>query len=316
MGKGIKKDYAFCLLMEAKPRVGVVGDINLDIIAFHRDLPGLGGESIAGRASLAPGGSAANVAHALAVLGVDVLLVGCVGDDAVGEMLVEELSKKGVDTTLIQRTSREPTGVTYVAVVEGERTMLAFRGANKYMEYSKIDITTLAGAELIHVSGYSLAEGSQREATARLLEEIRGDITRTLDLCRPLAELNKHEITKTLSSFNYVFMNTNEFNIIRGSVGLGSVEQLAEELGCIIVLKKGRLGCEVTTPDGDSIAIDSYESSSVDSTGAGDAFVAGFIYELLRGSSLRRCGETASKLGALAASVIGGRIPDDVKRIL
>ena len=305
-------------MVGTKPKVAVIGDINLDIIAFHRDLPSLGGESIAEKTYLTPGGSAANVAYALTLLGVETLLISCVGEDAVGSILVERLREVGVDTTLIQRTSSEPTGVTYVAVVEGERTMLACRGANKYLDYSKIDETSLTEVNLVHVSGYSLTEGRQRETTEELLENLKNKdyVTITLDLCRPIAEFNKQEIGKTLTGFDYVFMNMNEFSILKKNLGLVSVNQFAQELGCTVILKKGRMGCEIATPTGYAVDIPSFESSSVDSTGAGDAFAAGFIYELLRGSSLRKCGETANKLGALAASVIGGSIPNNVKSIL
>ncbi len=304
--------------MGAKPKVAVIGDINLDIIAFHRDLPSLGGESIAEQTYLAPGGSAANVAHALTLLGVEPLLISCVGDDVVGRMLVEKLRETGINTTLIQMTNSEPTGVTYVAVVQGERTMLACRGANKYLAYDKVDKTALTQVRLVHVSGYSLTEGSQRETTDKLLENMKdvGRITATLDLCRPLAEFSKQEICKTLTRLDYVFMNMYEFNMVKQNIGLPSVKQLAEKLGCTIILKKGRQGCEISTPAGDVIDVAGFESRSVESTGAGDAFAAGFIYELLRGSPLLRCGETANKLGALAASVIGGRIPNDLKSIL
>ena len=297
--------------------MAVIGDLNLDIIAFHRDLPSLGGESIAERTYLTPGGSAANVAHALALLGVEALLISCVGDDVIGKTLVEKLGETGVNTTLIQKTSSEPTGVTYVVVINGERTMLTCRGANKYLDHEKIDRTALADVELLHVSGYSLTEGSQREATAKLLDDMKdSDKITTLDLCRPLAELNSQYMRETLARFNYVFMNVHEYNLLRKSTGFSDAGQLAKELGCIVVLKKGRMGCEITTPAGDVVDVAGFESSSVDSTGAGDAFAAGFIYELLQGSSLRRCGETANKLGALAASVIGGRIPNDVKSVL
>lgn len=73
-------------------------------------------------------------------------------------------------------------------------------------------------------------------------------------------------------------------------------------------MKKGGDGAEIIKPGGESIKLDALDVEVVDTTGAGDAFAAGFIYELVRGASLRECGERAVKLGGVVSTSVGGRL--------
>ncbi|MEM4642323.1 MAG: PfkB family carbohydrate kinase, partial [Candidatus Caldarchaeum sp.] len=90
-------------------RIVVLGDINLDIIAFHQKFPEEGYEDMAEKAYIRHGGSAANVAHTLSLLGTSAVMIGCVGEDPLGEMLVKGLVDAGVDTAHVQKTSADIT---------------------------------------------------------------------------------------------------------------------------------------------------------------------------------------------------------------
>jgi len=289
-------------------RVAVVGDINLDIIAFHSTFPREGGEELADRAYVRHGGSGANIAHALSLLGADAVMVGCVGEDQIGRMLVAGLAEAGADTSNIQTTREDTTGVVYVVVTgNGERTMLAYRGANRHLRKDILREDALDDVAAIHISGYSFLEGAQRQTAFYILEH-SGSRLRTMDVCMPLARQTTllNHIAKQM---DYVFINAEEFKNLSRNSGVESVSALASRWGCTVVLKKGSRGCEICTKDGEIIALAAEPVEPVDTTGAGDAFAAGFIHELLRGSSLRQCGLTAVRLGAQAARTIGGRLP-------
>jgi ribokinase len=284
-------------------RAAVLGDINLDIIAFHPRFPREGGEELAERAFIRHGGSGANIAHTLSLLGVDTLLMGCVGADPVGVMLVDGLAAAGVDTSYIQRVEGEPSGLVYIIVSgRGERTMLAYRGANKYLRYKgpPKDIS------ILHISGYGLLEGEQRSTALKLLES-RGDYLMTLDMCIPLA-MNTEFLENLVGRLDCLFINSHEFRELTLHSGIMKISELASKLGCLVVLKKGESGCEISTADGDVVEVQALPVEAVDTTGAGDAFTAGFIYELMKGAPPKKCGERAVRLGALASTTIGGRI--------
>jgi ribokinase len=285
----------------------VLGDINLDIIAFHTSFPTEGGEDIAEKAIIRHGGSGANIAHTLSLLGVSTLMIGCVGRDPVGAALTEGLAAVHVDVSHIQQTEMEPSGVVYVVVTEsGERTMLTYRGANKYLRHSILKTEFLDTISLLHISGYSLLEGEQKNTAFKLLKK-RGDYLVTIDMCIPLAK-SPAILDRLTSRLDYLFINTHEFKELSQHSRVKTLSELASRLGCMVVLKKGAGGCEITSISGDVLKIPAVPVKAVDTTGAGDAFAAGFIYELIRGSPPLKCGETAVKLGALASTTVGGRI--------
>ena len=295
----------------------MVGDVNLDVIALHGELPQLGGESIAEKAYLRPGGSAANVAHALALLGVETVLLACVGEDDVGLRLVKQLHDVGVDTGDIQVTSLEPTGIAYIVVTHGgERTMLTYRGANKHLDLAKIPEEKLRYAKLLHISGYCISEERQEKQLQEVFTRLSAGTLKTLDFCKPLAEKPPEKIKQILRSFDYILLNMHELETLGRVHGLG-LDSLVKLARRGVVLKKGRLGCEALTGEGRGISIPAPSSEAKDATGAGDAFAAGLIYGLLNGLPLEKCCEMGNRLGALAASTIGGRLSQDaVKSIL
>ncbi|MEM3134035.1 MAG: carbohydrate kinase family protein [Candidatus Caldarchaeum sp.] len=287
-------------------RIVVLGDINLDIIAFHQKFPEEGYEDMAEKAYIRHGGSAANVAHTLSLLGTSAVMIGCVGEDPLGEMLVKGLVDAGVDTAHVQKTSADITGITYIVVSKnGERTMLAYRGANKHLNHTHLSFDVLNDAAILHFSGYSFLEGPQRETAFKALE--KADNAVTLDLCIPLASqpLLLENIVKHVDC---VFLNSAEYSVVKGYFGVSSVSDLARQWGCMVVFKKGSEGCEIAETDGEVVRLSAEPVETVDGTGAGDAFIAGFLHEMLKGSPATVCGLLATRLGALAVKTIGGRL--------
>ncbi|MEM4315865.1 MAG: carbohydrate kinase family protein [Nitrososphaerota archaeon] len=288
-------------------RVAVLGDINLDIIAFHSRFPSEGGEEVAEKAYIGHGGSGANIAHALALLGADAVMIGCVGDDPLGAILVKGLEDVGVDTSHIQRTRLDATGVVYVVVCRGgERTMLAYRGANRYLKYEMLGEGFMNGVKALHISGYCFLEGEQRETAFKILEN-GGRRLHTMDMCIPLASQTTL-LDRIARLLDCVFINVPEFSLLSRHIGVETVSDLALRWGCMVVLKKGRDGCEISTKNGELVRLPAESVEPVDTTGAGDAFTAGFIYELMRGSTPIQCGLTAVRVGALASKTVGGRL--------
>ncbi|MFQ5343246.1 MAG: carbohydrate kinase family protein, partial [Anaerolineae bacterium] len=143
------------------PDVVVVGDINVDILATVDHYPQPGGHGLAEELRMESGGSAANTAAALGHLGLDVVMMGRVGDDPLAEGALRGLRSAGVDMLYVQRDAEMTTGVMFVTITpDGERTMFGGRGANRRLSPDDIDATAIQQARWLHLSGYALLSES------------------------------------------------------------------------------------------------------------------------------------------------------------
>jgi sugar/nucleoside kinase (ribokinase family) len=217
------------------------------------------------------GGSAANVAARAAALGHRARFLGQVGADAIGTALLAELDAEGVDTTMVRRGGS--TG-TIVALVDhhGERTMLTDR--RSCLDLDEPDPSWLDGVGVVHVPFYSLASGPIAETSATVIAwaNERG-IAVSVDLSSTaiLTEVGIDEVLRRLAraSPTAVFANEDE------AAALGIDGPVA---GALTVVKRGASSALIHRPDGTAFEVDALPVPGVnDTTGAGDAFAAGFL---------------------------------------
>src|SRR5882757_2627959 len=126
----------------------VVGSANADLVVPVDRRPGGGETVLGGDTALSPGGKGANTAVAAGRLGADVALLGAVGDDPYGRLLLDSLRAAGVDTGLV-RTSDRPTGIAYITVTpDGENSILVSPGANAALRPEDVD-AALPGVKIL-----------------------------------------------------------------------------------------------------------------------------------------------------------------------
>jgi len=282
------------------PQVVTLGDINVDIIAHIPRYPPSGGDGLARRASVHGGGSAANTAAVLARLGVDVGLIGRVGEDPLAEWALAELAEAGVDLSAVQRDPELMTGLMFIAVTpDGERTMFGYRGANARTSPALLDEAYIAAARLLHLSGYALLEGPQREAALRALEVAhRAGSMVTLDVGLEAATKLASEMRDLLPQVDLLFPTLAEAERLTGCGDAGeAIGQLLSWGAKAVALKMGARGCLVGTEEG-IFAVPAFAVEVRDTTGAGDAFDAGLIFGRLRGLGWRESALLANALGA------------------
>ena len=112
-------------------KIGVIGSINMDMTVQAERIP-LKGETLKGEnLQYIPGGKGANQAVAMSRLGADVVMFGCVGNDAAGESLRKNLKEQGVDTSYIKTIDGVPTGLAIITVGEKDNIIVVVEGANK-----------------------------------------------------------------------------------------------------------------------------------------------------------------------------------------
>ncbi|MFN7986762.1 MAG: sugar kinase [Thermoanaerobaculia bacterium] len=298
----------------------VVGDAFADLSARVSRFPEEGSDAHARRIDWSSGGSAANVAAALAALGSPVRLVARVGADPAAVIALRAARRAGVDLSLVQDDPVEPTGLCFVVVsASGERTFFSARGANENLAPPEGAAALLDGAPGLHVSGYALLGGSRAAALALAGVARERGVPVSLDLCLPLVDARRDETLALLPLFSVVFGNDREVSLLAGGDVEDGVRAIVARGVEVAVAKTGEKGCFVASRDGAS-TVAGHPVEAVDTTGCGDAFVAGFLHSRARGAPLRLCGALGNALGALAATSPGSGDalpgPDSIRAFL
>jgi sugar/nucleoside kinase (ribokinase family) len=246
------------------------------------------------------GGNASNTSYALGRLGVRARVLGMLGQDAFGEFVLAQLHSAGVDTSFVQR-SEGPTCVTVVLVdTRGTRTMLQCLGSSAEF---RIDPAKFPGPFAEGMSHYHLASPFGlpllRPLQPELLRRAReAGLSTSLDAQWDTTGKWREHIAPCLKHVDIFFANEDEARMLTGFSDPAPAAANLRQLGAaVVVIKLGARGCAVFTPDGE-IRSPAAEVPVVDTTGAGDCFVAGFLSALERGGSY----EDAARLGNHVAS--------------
>lgn len=287
-------------------RVVVVGDLVTDIVAVHGS-PLAPGSDTDARITITGGGSAANTAAWLAFLGVDVTLVGVVGDDAAGEARLAELTALGVRCA-VRVAPSATTGSIVVLSGGGDRTMLADRGANALLTPADVE-PVLAGAALVHVSGYTLFDPRTRAAGIAALTA--ADATASVDAASaaPLRSVGGSAFLSWTGAARVLFANVDEARAILGSPPQApdpGAAHVATTFGGEVVLKHGGAGA-IWSDGTRALAVPAAPAEVADPTGAGDAFAAGYLAARLAGADAETALRAGALQGARAVSRIGAR---------
>jgi len=268
-------------------RVVCAGHVNWDVTLRVDSLPAPDAESVVRGRRKAGGGSAANVAAALVDLGVTASLLGSVGADDRGARARRELAAAGVDTDPL-RVVDGRTAVKYLLVDEaGEVAVLDDGGANEATDPGSVSPDLFEGAAVCHLTG-------QRPDTAARLAEMASEAGTTVSF-DPGRRLGGRDYAATLELCDLLFLNAREADHLPSAPP-----------DCRVVRKRGAEGATLDGPDF-TLEHPGYGLEGVDTTGAGDAFAAGFHAARLRGAGLERALAEANACGAIAAATAGAR---------
>ena len=254
------------------------------------------------------GGSGANAAAWLARSGVETRFVGRVGDDVFGRFLQGEMERSGVGSHL----ARDPelaTGKVFVLVDgEGERTMITDRGAGEALSPDDLP-EALFGAGHLHLSGYTLSGGSRRETALTALRLARGArMTVSVDPSSVplLRSVGPDRFLQWTRGADLLFPNLTEGENLTGEAEPGRILEKLLPHYPAVVLKLGPEGALYADGAGEPLRVPAAAVRVEDTTGAGDAFSAGFLAAWLAGGApaeaLRRgagrAGEAVGRVGA------------------
>ncbi len=253
------------------------------------------------------GGNGANTSFTLATLGVPVRLVGAAGDDSFGDFVVGRLAGAGVDVTHVARL-RMATPVSIALVREdGARALLHRPGASTeaFAELPEMTAELVAGCQVFHLANpFSMphmraksADALQRARKAGLFTTMdtgwdsRGEWIRAIGTSLPWTDL--------------LFTNRDEARALTGCTEADRAAQALRGAGATtVVLKLGGEGCLVADDEG-TVHVPAFAVTAVDTTGAGDCFVGGFLAARLRGFNTREAARFANAVGALSVQRMG-----------
>lgn len=282
------------------------GALNADRLFKVNKIAAAEEESFVTGYEVTSGGSAANTTVGLARLEFKTGFIGKVAVDREGKMLLEDFRKEGVDVGGVVRSKQGRSGTVMGFVDErGERALYVDPGVNNSLAMDEIDMEYASRAKFIHLT--SFVGDKPLQAQKRLLKKLPENVKVSFDPGSLYAKLGLTGLKKVIAE-TYVFMpNQGELVQLTGKSDYRAGSQFMLDKGVSVVcVKLGSRGCYVT--DGScSHLVEPFKVNVVDTTGAGDAFCAGFLYGLLKDRSLYDCGRIGNYVASRCITMMGAR---------
>ena len=287
--------------MRNRPRVTVLGSLNMDISVTVPRLPGPGATVLGSAARFTPGGKGANQAVAAARLGASVRMAGCVGDDDFGRRLLAALRDEGVNADDVLVTANAPTGLAMISVDHaGENIITVAPGANH----------EVAGEQVAAATGHG--DGILVICAEIPVPAITSALTRAGRCILNLAPAPPGAAAIVAAGVDWLVVNETEAAAVLGRPvsGLAGAGQAAADLVAAgarpAVVTAGAHGAALAGPDA-AATIGAFRVDAVDTVGAGDTFVGALAVALAAGIPAAEAVRAAAAAGATAATRPGAQ---------
>ncbi len=270
-----------------------VGPALVDRICLIDEFPERGGHAVVKKVEKHAGGAAGNVMYGLARFGIEVRFVSTIGNDDDGIFYRDEMEKTGVKC--IFKVLRAETGRVDVFVDRhGERTFFVYPNASG-MFYPFLSENDYRWGEYFYLDPFP----SEKSLPAHLeiaKKAKKFGKTVILNPGYPYSKLGVDNLKDLLKLTDIIFLSQEEYRMLEG----------VEDYVSLTVITKGSEG-SVALKDGDELFAPAFEVDVVDTTGAGDAFAAGFLYAYIRGFNLKTCLLSGNFVASYSIQMIGAR---------
>lgn len=264
-----------------------------------------------------PGGSCANTLLGIAQLGGKSAYCGKVGRDLYGEVYVRKLEEGGVASFI--STDGNVTGSTVILVTpDAARTMNTFLGACQELGPSDVPLDALKSSRMLYITGYLWDTETQKEAALKALRTAGSEgIHVAMSLSDPFCvKRHKDDFIGILDKYvDFVFANREEALELTGCQSTHEAMKALRKWCSGAAITLGASGALVSMGE-EQVYLDSEPVKPVDTTGAGDAFAAGFLHGVSSGASLYHCGRLGTAFAAQVIQRIGPRLEGDVRGLL
>jgi sugar/nucleoside kinase (ribokinase family) len=292
-------------------KVIVFGNATLDVICFPiNEVPRR--DSIAfDDVSVSPGGCGSNVAIGLSSLGIPTGIITQTGDDDAAEMLFRYWERVGIDTRHVSRNPGLSTGTSIGLIdTEFQPRFIHTPGANRMITAEAINPQILAelGVEFFHIAGFFVLPKLFEDLAVKLSELRRLGVTTSLDVVFNVRmdDPDLRQVLWTALPHLDIFM-ANEFETARllGEPSYEKAAMILKNKGADkVIVKRGEEGC-FGISDTFTGSVPTRKVNVVDTTGAGDAFAAGFVAALIRGKNFQEACQAGNEAGALICTQLG-----------
>ncbi|CAH1206349.1 Ribokinase [Paenibacillus plantiphilus] len=263
----------------SKPRIAVVGSLNMDIVVSMKRQPQMG-ETIAGDAvHYMPGGKGANQALGCSRLNAETTMIGCVGSDPFGPMVLDGLAASGVGLDSVGVLEGETTGTAHISLAQGDNCIVVVAGANAMCTaaYVRQHEPAISSADVV-IAQLEIP----LEAVIEAFSIAKGKNAATILNPAPARALPEELLLLT----DYITPNESEWELISGVSGqedevlLGhTIAEWEKQYNSKVVMTRGDKGCSYVE-EGQLKTFQAPRVKVVDTTGAGDSFNAALAYGL------------------------------------
>ena len=279
-------------------KLAVVGSINTDMTVTAERIP-LKGETLMGSSlSYIPGGKGANQAVAMAKLGAEVEMFGCVGDDDNGRRMLDNLKSHGVKTDHIKILEGIPTGIAMITVGENDNTIVVVSGANGKVDRAYVDNIK---EELLQYDMVVLQHEIPLDTVHYLVDFCYEKQISVVLNPAPAAEVSMDIIEKV----TYVTPNEHEALLIFGDDL--ATEELLKKYPEKLVITQGSRGVSTCLKDGRVLNVPARKANVVDTTGAGDTLNGAFCVRIAAGDSMEEALTYANVAASLSTEKFGAQ---------
>ena len=278
-------------------KIAVIGSINMDLTARTQRLPKKGETLSAERMDYVPGGKGANQAVAAARLGADVAMFGCVGDDAFGGRLIENLRQNGVHTEYVQRLEGISSGLALITVAEKDNCIVVVPGANGQVSPAYLESVRdqVLQADIVLLQNEIPEETI--EAAVDLCSRAGKTILYNPAPMRPVPEDLVEKVT---------YLTPNEHEAALLFPDAKDLEELMKAGSGRLIVTLGSEGVAACR-EGENLRIPARPAKVMDTTGAGDTFNGALACALARGKELEEALVFANTAASLSTEKYGAQ---------
>lgn len=285
----------------------VVGELNVDLILNKiQSLPQIGKEVLAEQMHISLGSSSAIFASNLSSLGNSVAFLGMLGQDQFGEIVLQALKARQVDTSHILQSKRYATGASVALNYQEDRAMLTYPGAMQHFCLEDIDTSIFSQASHLHISSYFL-QSSLRPDIGKLFRLAKeAGLTTSFDPQWDPEENWEIDLAEILPYVDIFLPNEAELLQLTAQPSWQAAIDTIKAFSNVVVIKRGRQG-SVVAHQGEYLEQPPFLNREVvDAIGAGDSFNAGFIHQYIRQASMEYCQRFGNLAGAVSTTAAGG----------
>jgi len=284
----------------------VAGEINVDLVLQgYSEFPVPGKEVLVDDFAMVLGSASAIMAMGLARLGTPVGFAGRVGEDLWGRFCLDEMAGRGIELSRVIRGGGLKTGITVSITSPRDRALVTYLGAITALTAEDVPDAALAGMAHLHVSSFFFQDGLRPGLPDLFARARRAGLTTSLDTGFDPSEKWDSGLQAVLRESDLFFPNEVELRAIAGCDDPAEGLRRMENGRTRVVAKLGRDGA--MTLEGDRVLhVPAFPVETIDTTGAGDSFNAGFLQRWLAGAPLPECLRLGAACGALSTLGLGG----------